>query len=115
MGWNINDVLPHNVLETCNDMGWSTYLDVDANNIPSVELSQYSPAGEDFSFEVSCKNFIEQVAEYARDFDVDEHAMLWIPDRGTRGVPDSIRAILDDAEAIQSMLNELTDALEKLR
>ena len=31
-------------------------------------------------------------------FDVDEEAMLWIPHRGENGIPNSICALVDDAE-----------------
>ena len=33
--------------------------------------------------------------------------------RGTRGVPSSIRELINDAEAIQEMLDELAEALRK--
>lgn len=39
---------------------------------------------------------------------------MWIEARGrVRGVPNSIRVLIDDAEAIKKMLNELADALER--
>lgn len=59
------------------------------------------------------ENFLESVREYANDFDADEHAEMWIEARGrVNGVSDSIRTLIDDAEAIQKMLDELADALE---
>lgn len=79
-----------------------------------VELEKYSPAGEDFLMCVEIENFSESVREYANDFDVDEHAAMWIEARGrVRGVPNSIRELIEDAEAIQEMLNDLADALEE--
>lgn len=41
-----------------------------------VELEKYSPAGEDFFFCVDKKDFINNVIEYAEDFDADEHAEM---------------------------------------
>ena len=62
---------------------------------------------------VEVENFLESVREYANDFDADEHAEMWIEARGrVNGVSDSIRTLIDDAEAIQKMLDELADALE---
>lgn len=79
-----------------------------------VVLEKYSPAGEDFSIIVEVENFTESVREYANDFDADEHATMWIEARGrVKGVPNSIRELIEDAEAIQEMLNELADALEE--
>ena len=82
-------------------------------NDGKVELEKYSPAGEDFLMCVEVENFPESVREYANDFDADEHAEMWIEARGkVSGVPDSIRELIDDAEEIQEMLNELADAFE---
>ena len=55
----------------------------------------------------------EQVREYAYDFDPEEHAEMWVESRGKRGVPDSIRTLIDDADAIKEMAFELADALRK--
>lgn len=79
-----------------------------------VEIEKYSPAGEDFLMYVEIENFPKSVREYANDFDPDEHAEMWINARGrVNGVPNSIRELIDDAEEIQKMLNELADALEE--
>lgn len=79
-----------------------------------VEIGKYSPAGEDFSIIVEVENFPESVREYANNFDADEHAEMWIEARGkVNGVPNSIRELIEDAEEIQEMLNELADTLVK--
>jgi hypothetical protein len=81
-----------------------------------IEIGKYSPAGEDFFFTVTDKeNLAEEVQEYATDFDADEHAEMWVESRGKRGVPDSIRTLIDDADAIQEMLDELAAALTEVR
>lgn len=38
---------------------------------------------------------------------------MWVESRGKRGVPDSIRTLIDDADAIKEMAFELADALRK--
>lgn len=79
-----------------------------------VELETYSPLGEDFLIIVKVENFPEAVREYANDFDANEHAAMWIEARGKiNGAPESIRELIDDAEAIQDMLNKLADILVK--
>lgn len=79
-----------------------------------VELEKYSPAGEDFLFYVDKKNIIKNITEYADDFDADEHAEMWVENMHTvRGVPQSIRALINDADAIKEMLLELAYNLNK--
>lgn len=70
------------------------------------------PAGEDFIFGVQKGNFVKNVREYADGFDVDEHVELWIEGRGKNGVPATSRELVEDAEAIRDMLNELATSLE---
>ena len=83
-----------------------------------VELGQYTPCGEDWWetiwFDGTDEGFIEAVRERYDNFDVDEEVEIWIESRGERGVPNSIRALVEDAEWKETMLGELTDELEKL-
>lgn len=90
-----------------NDWSVSSYT-----NDGRVELEKYSPAGEDFLMCVDVENFPESVREYANNFDADEHAEMWIKAIGrVNGV--SNRELIEDADAIKEMLNELADALVK--
>lgn len=81
------------------------------------EIGQYSPAGEDFFFSVDrCKDIVQEVREYADDFDADEHAeMLVEARRKDPSVPQSIRELIDDADAIKAMLITLAEALENIK
>lgn len=79
-----------------------------------IELETWSPAGEDVVFDVNTNNLVYEVRCYANNFDVDDHVLMWAEHRGENGVPNSIRELVDDAEAIQDMLNELADALEEV-
>lgn len=82
-----------------------------------VELEKYSPEGEDFSMIIDFEtenpvdSFLKDLKNYYEDFDPDEHAEMWIEGRGQNGVPDSIRALIDDADAIKEMIFELWDKL----
>lgn len=77
-----------------------------------VEIEKYSPAGEEFIICVDVNDFPKSVFEYAESFDMDEHISMWIEAKqnGTRSVP-STRELVHDAEEIEKMLQELSDAL----
>ena len=92
----------------CEKLDWKVY-----EYEKDVELEKYSPAGEDFFFCVNKKDFIQNVIEYAEDFDADEHAEMWVENRhSVKGVPQSIRTLIDDADAIKDMLLELANYLK---
>ena len=97
-----------NLLAYIETLGWDVYCDGDG----SVELYQFSPAGEDFGFTVSANNLIEDVKDYAESFDSEEHAAMWYDagQRGVRGVP-SLHELVEDADAIQEMLEDLATNL----
>lgn len=96
--------------EICESLDWTVHEYEDG----AVELEKYSPAGEDFIFGVGSGRFVEEVKEYAAYFDVDEHVELWVDSRGKRGVPSSVRELVEDAEAIDKMLQELAAALAEV-
>lgn len=93
-----------NLLAYIESLDWNVYC----NGNGCVELAQSSPAGEDFSFTVSENNLIEDVKDYAESFDSEEHAAMWYDagKRGVRGVP-SLHTLVEDADEIQEMLNDL--------
>lgn len=97
-----------NLFAYIESLGWNVYRDGDGY----VELSQYSSAGEDFLFTVSESNLIEDVKDYAESFDSEEHAAMWYDagQSGVRGVP-SLHELVEDADAIQEMLNDLATNL----
>ena len=97
-------------IEVCERLDWSVHEYKDG----SVDVAKQSPAGEDFSFGVSSENFVEEVKMYAAYFDVDEHVELWVNGRGKNGVPSRIRERVEDAEAIDKMLQELAAALAEV-
>lgn len=93
--------------KVCEELDWSVNEENDG-----YYLSKYSPAGEDFGFYISKDNPYEDVQEYSDDFDPDEHCIMWIKEMDTvSGVPQSVRELIRDAEAIAGMLNELATYL----
>lgn len=98
------------IIEIAEKLEWTVNVTNDY-----IEFSQYSPAGEDFSFIVNTvtpKEIVEQVVEYADDFDIDEHIEMWIEAKrnGVSGVP-STQELVYDAEEISKMLNTLAEKL----
>ena len=95
--------------------GW-TITDCDYNGgSKGFEFKKYSPAGEDFIFSVEANNpdeLVDNIREYYNDFDPEEHVEMWVEARhnGVGGIP-SIRRLVEDADDIDSMLEELSIAL----
>ena len=96
-------------LDICEKNGWSYSIDEKRNE---VELSKNTPAGEDFSFTVPLDDLPDEVYSYLSNFDADEHVETWIQARnaGVGGVP-TTRELVDDAEAIERMIEDLSNAL----
>lgn len=107
------------LLEVARELGWNwaIYREPERNYI---ELSKYSPAGEEFGMVINFKNesptetFLEGLKECLANFDVDEHAAMWIGERGKNGVPETIRELLDDANAIGEMIADLWSKLSNM-
>lgn len=78
-------------------------------------FENHSPEGEDLIIEIeNGKNLAEELRYEADTFDVNEHVELWVDGRGKNGVPGTIRELLEDAEAIKRMYEELAVAFEEL-
>lgn len=81
----------------------------------NIELNQKTPAGEDWWFDFSFKDpneLAEKVGDLYEGFDVDDEVELWIEGRGQRGVPSSIRTLVEDAEWKEEKLKQLYNALD---
>lgn len=83
-----------------------------------IELEIYSPEGEDvivsLTYDGTEDSFITSFNDYANEFDVEEHAEMWIENRGKNGIPESIKDLLNDAEWINNMLLKVADKLNNL-
>lgn len=98
------------IYEILEDLGWNYH---EYNDY--IEISQESPAGEDFSFTVSAAEMAKDIKNYAFEFDPDEHAEMWIAARhNDKSVPQSVRTLLKDAESIQKMLYRLSDKIDQV-
>lgn len=108
LGEEITDILDNNDI--------SVYHAEETDRGLEIGLEFYSDAGEDFIIDLNCdsaENFAEAFSEYARDFDPEEHAEMWIEARGTvSGVPQEISTLLEDANSIKEFLESVSAELE---
>lgn len=100
------------------ELGWNvqepfTYSD----GTIGLEFGQYTPCGEDWFENMEMGDnidyFISQLQDRVNYWDSDEEAELYIDMRGKNGVPDSIRALLDDADWKLEQLTNLLAELQK--
>ena len=108
------------LLEKTEQLDWSFKIYNETNPTRNyVDMQKYSPAGEDFGFVVdfneenSIESFIEDLEAYYENFDPDEHVEMWVDSRGKNGVPGSIRELIDDADEIKDMIEELLNFLKE--
>ena len=110
------------LIDLMEDLGWTIrdlkdYEYLVSEGKTQLEFNQFSPAGEDFNFYIEFNNniqdFLNELREYVNDFDIDEHVKIWIDVLGQNGVPSTIRELLEDAESIKEMLEELLNSVEE--
>lgn len=68
---------------------------------------------------MKCANInslIEDIDNYYEGFDVDSETYLWLDQsgHGKRGAPYRMRAVLEDMEATEKMIEELLDAIKEM-
>ena len=95
------------LIEEANYCGWDTYDDGE-----DLELSIFSPAGQDFSFYVTSESAelaISDLHNYIANFDPIERASIWVgkDGHGKNGAPDDPRDIIKDMEDCKEMMQEL--------
>lgn len=101
------------LFDICKKLGWN-YHDDDYGN---YYISQGSPAGEDFGFDISKENPAKDIIEYAKEFNPGEYADMWIVAKysdsmKSNGIPD-IQTLINDAFDIKAMLEDLAEEVRK--
>ena len=79
------------------------------------EFCKVSPAGEDFGFGITGEDVVDELLEYYEEFDTEDHVMdlMEAKKNGLSGVP-SLKELVEDADAIDSMIEDLYDALHEV-
>lgn len=111
--------LQKKVQKILKDNGWDYGSVHQQNKTFYVDLYKGSPLGEDYGFTVefdgTAYDFYWNVKEYYEEFDPEYHASEWyeIGKTNKRSCPHGLRALLNDADAIEKMLEELYIALRR--
>lgn len=117
------DDLTDAVVECAKSKGWKVEAGIIyKKQTAEFEFGKFTPAGRDFSFsaEMKCANInslIENIEEYYEGFDVDYETYIWLDQfgHGRNGSPYRMRAVLEDMEATEKMIEELLEAIKKWR
>lgn len=109
------------LLEKAEELGWTVGEPYQEESTKRcfIPLENYSPAGEDLCEEIEFRkrdqvaSFTNSLFDLYMEFDVDDHVEMWIEARrnGVAGVPSSIKALVEDAEAIEKMYENLCNEL----
>lgn len=116
------DDLTDAVVECAKANGWKVEAGIIyKKQTAEFEFGKFTPAGRDFSFsaEMKCANInslINNIEEYYEGFDVDYEAYIWLDQsgHGRNGAPYRMRAVLEDMEATEKMIEELLDAIKEM-
>lgn len=101
------------LITTAKNNGWS--IDVDKNE---YTFSQFSPAGQDFSFSVTGETreeLLDEIKKYNDGFDCSEEAYLWLDNsgHGKNGAPYDMKDVYDDMAACSEMVLNLICVLQE--
>lgn len=107
------------IIEIAESQGFSVHTEIKGDDV-EFTFSQYTDFGQDFSFEVTMKDYnictlIDEVYDYYEGYDPDEEAMLWVgPDgHGKNGAPYRLTDVVKDMEQCEQMIKDLSDALSE--
>lgn len=100
----ITDTVSQNVLKV---RGWEW----DLQKKGTVRLWWRTPLGNIFAFGADAEDFLAEVNSQYDNFDVDKYVETFIVAHYGQGIATSVRARLEEAEAIEKELNELNYAL----
>lgn len=99
------------LLTIAGNLGWAVTPPF-SDDMGDIEFQKYSPAGQDFSFDLTATtdadDLIEDLEGVISTFDPLERAFLWVKNgHGVNGAPDDPRDIIKDMEECKEMMREL--------
>ena len=98
-----------------DEQGWIILSTNEEDGLYYTEIENWSPAGEDIIETIwhdgTPQSFADALCTNYMSFDPEEHAEMWY-NTEDRGQPKSLRALLKDADEIESMLEELMIAVK---
>ena len=102
----MKQIILNKQIEAIKKLGWNI-----EQNGNMITIRNYSPLGEDLYEELNSNTLVESCRTLYESYDADEHAELWIENRGKNGTPSSIIALCEDAKAIENMYYKLYQAV----
>lgn len=63
----------------------------------------------DIDFDGTAKSFVENFTEYAENYDPDEEASYYVESLGKRGVPSSMRTLIEDMDEVKETLERMAE------
>lgn len=111
------------IIKVAEDNGWRVDTDEQSNGDIELTFYQYSPAGQDFSFYITLDkddnicDCAQAVYEYYEAYEPEAETMLWLDSEGhgKNGAPYHMKDLLEDMEACEKMLEDLSIALENYK
>ena len=74
-------------------------------------------AGQDipteFDYDGTPEDFVKQFTERAENYDVDEEVGVYVDMRGKRGIPNTVRELLDDCQEAKDTLMKIAGKLQE--
>lgn len=102
------------IIEIAANEGWSVDIYEISERVDNVCFQRYSPAGQDFSFDVGIKNnsperLLKEMADYYDDFNPDREALQWCDQdgHGINGAPKRLKDIIIDFEKVEESIHQL--------
>lgn len=83
-----------------------------------IQIGKYSPAGQDFSFNVTCQSdasdFADKIYEAYNSFDISAETYVWLDSEGhgKNGAPHDMRDLYADMEACEQYIKDAYDIVE---
>lgn len=105
---NVEINIIENIIATLEQCGWTVRDSGD-----KYKIEAWSPAGENLIEYISKEEPIRDILLMADEFDPDDHARMWIENSG-HGQPISIRALIDDADAIADFYERTAEAIKEI-
>lgn len=102
------------LLKKAKELDWEVE-NVDGN---VYNFQQFSPAGQDFFFDIDTKNnpslFLDNLFEYYTNYDVSEEAYYWLDNtgHGKNGAPYEMIDVYKDFEECEQMILDLYNELD---
>ena len=90
-------------------LGWAVTPSLFDGEEHSYMFSKFSPAGQDFNFEIMADDLIGNLEHHINGFDVSSETYIWLDQlgHGKNGAPHDMKDIYEDMEACKEMMLEL--------